>query len=196
MLIWCIPGIFGFLVWELKENWRLYAANRPKGLQPMIIGSHGETMGRLLEPGFHSGTIPKLFAKLRRAERKARASGNWKAVRKHLHGFEHVEKYRSAATSNAIFSPCSTKAGPSVWKPRILPHYRPATAASRLLDIHFGTNRARLIFAAMDTEEPLLAIDFDVQSGWLIGGIEPFDGVRRMAGERPRRAIDRDSRPV
>ena len=26
--IWCIPGIFGFLVWELKENWRLYAANR------------------------------------------------------------------------------------------------------------------------------------------------------------------------
>ena len=38
VIIWCIPGIFGFLVWELKENWRLYAANRPKGLQPMIIG--------------------------------------------------------------------------------------------------------------------------------------------------------------
>ena len=27
-IIWCIPGVFGFLVWELKENWRLYAANR------------------------------------------------------------------------------------------------------------------------------------------------------------------------
>ena len=27
--IWLIPGVFGFLVWELKENWRLYAANRP-----------------------------------------------------------------------------------------------------------------------------------------------------------------------
>src|SRR5208337_2478592 len=24
------PGIFGFLIWELKENWRLFAANRPK----------------------------------------------------------------------------------------------------------------------------------------------------------------------
>src|SRR4029453_14992091 len=27
--IWLIPGAFGYLVWELKENWRLYAANRP-----------------------------------------------------------------------------------------------------------------------------------------------------------------------
>ena len=84
-VIFSIPGIFGFLVWELKENWRLYAANRKKGLSPIIIGKHGETMVRLLKPGLHSGTLPKLFAKLRRAERKARASGNWQPVRKYLH---------------------------------------------------------------------------------------------------------------
>ena len=68
--IWCVPGIFGFLVWELKENWRLYAANRRPKLSPVRIGSHGENMGRLLRPGFHSGTLPKRFAKLRRAERR------------------------------------------------------------------------------------------------------------------------------
>ena len=78
-IIWCIPGIFGFLVWELKENWRLYAANRRRNLRPVKIGLHGETMGRLLRPGFHSGTLPKRYAKLRRAERHARAGGNWRA---------------------------------------------------------------------------------------------------------------------
>jgi hypothetical protein len=60
------PGVFGFLAWELKENWRLYAANRATTLRPVQVGSHGETMRRLLVPGLHSGTLPKLFAKLRR----------------------------------------------------------------------------------------------------------------------------------
>ncbi len=70
------PGIVGFLIWEFKENWRLFAANRPKNLQPAVIGAHGETMLRLLRPGIHSGTIPKRFAKLRRAERKALCGGD------------------------------------------------------------------------------------------------------------------------
>lgn len=60
------PGVFGFLAWELKENWRLYAANRSPVLRPIQVGSHGESMRRLLVPGLHSGTIPKLYAKLRR----------------------------------------------------------------------------------------------------------------------------------
>lgn len=66
------PGVFGFLAWELKENWRLYAANRPPMLRPIQIGSHGESMRRLLVPGLHSGTIPKLYAKLRRQLRADR----------------------------------------------------------------------------------------------------------------------------
>ncbi len=86
-----IPGIFGFLVWELRENWRLYAANRPKELEAVPIGHHGETMARLLRPGFHSGTLPKLFARLRRAERRARVRGDWSPVRKHLQSLVRVE---------------------------------------------------------------------------------------------------------
>jgi hypothetical protein len=78
--IWLIPGVFGFLVWELKENWRLYAANRPPRLRPVAIGHHGETMTRLLRPGFHSGTLPKAFASLRRAARKAERTGVWKGA--------------------------------------------------------------------------------------------------------------------
>jgi len=63
-----VPGVFGFLAWEFKENWRLYAANRPSTIRPVPVGHHGETMRRLLLPGFHSGTIPKLFGRLRRRE--------------------------------------------------------------------------------------------------------------------------------
>ncbi|HEV3385014.1 MAG TPA: hypothetical protein VG097_09360, partial [Gemmata sp.] len=77
-----IPGIFGFIAWELKENWRLYKANLPERLKPVMIGSHGETMRRLLRPGFHSGTVPKYFRKLRRADEAKRS-------RIH-HDFEHL----------------------------------------------------------------------------------------------------------
>lgn len=66
----CIPGVFGFLAWELKENWRLYAENRSPSLRPMPVGRHGETVRRLLLPGFHSDTIPKLFTLLRQAARQ------------------------------------------------------------------------------------------------------------------------------
>ena len=92
ILIAGIPGFFGFLVWELKENWRLFAANRPRGLQPVPVGQHGETLPRLLRPGFHSGTVPKRFAKLRRAARHALADGDSAALRKHREALGHVER--------------------------------------------------------------------------------------------------------
>ncbi|HWB01046.1 MAG TPA: hypothetical protein VG713_21290 [Pirellulales bacterium] len=90
-VVWGIPGIFGFLVWELKENWRIFAANRSPVLRPVVIGGKGETMQRLLRPGFHSGTVPKLFARLRRADRKAYATGQWLAPRKHRDKLHHVQ---------------------------------------------------------------------------------------------------------
>lgn len=87
-----LPGLAGFLVWELKENWKIYAANHPalsaadgtrSGLQAVhhtdiprtpiesaIIGGHGETMRGLLRRGFHSGTLPKAFDRLRRVLRQ------------------------------------------------------------------------------------------------------------------------------
>jgi hypothetical protein len=92
MILLLLPGVFGFLVWELKENWRLYEANRPTTLRPVVIGHHGETMARLLKPGFHSGTVPKVFAKLRKAERKALRTGIGKWSRKQLARLHAVEE--------------------------------------------------------------------------------------------------------
>ncbi len=86
-----LPGLAGFLVWELKENWRLYAANRPPKLRPVMVASHGETVVRLLRPGFHSGTLPKLHAKLRKAERRAARRPDYAdAVRRHKAALHHL----------------------------------------------------------------------------------------------------------
>ncbi len=90
--VFLLPGVFGFLAWELKENWRLYASNRSRNLKPIPIGSHGETMVRLLRPGFHSGTVPKLFGRLRRASRRAVKTGNWTSLRKNFQYLQHIEE--------------------------------------------------------------------------------------------------------
>lgn len=64
-VIGLIPGFLGFMVWEIKENWRLYKANMPETLTSIQFGSHGETARGMLAPGFHSGTIPALFRRAR-----------------------------------------------------------------------------------------------------------------------------------
>lgn len=89
--IFFIPGIFGFAVWELKENWRLYLANRKENLTPVPVGSHGETVARLLRPGFHSGTLPKLFRRLRRLEHQSASFKRFSTRRAARGRLEHVE---------------------------------------------------------------------------------------------------------
>jgi hypothetical protein len=83
-----IPGVFGFIVWELKENWRLYAANRPPRVGPLALGHHGETMRGFLRPGFHSGTVPAAFRKVRAALAKADPV----AMARHRETLHHVEQ--------------------------------------------------------------------------------------------------------
>ena len=88
-LLLLTPGIFGFFVWEFRANWKLYEANRKRDLPRVSIGHHGETLAGLLRPGLHSGTLPKLFAKLRRAE--AAGPSRRPAARRLEANFEHLE---------------------------------------------------------------------------------------------------------
>lgn len=102
-IVWLVPGVFGFLVWELKENWRLYAANRASHLRPVTIGHHGETMTRLLRPGFHSGTVPKAFAALRREARHAERSTRKRATRKQAVLHDIAEAVQRFAERELVF---------------------------------------------------------------------------------------------
>ncbi len=79
-----IPGLFGFLAWELKENWKLYRANQAPNLEAAIVGGHGEYIINYIRPGFHSGTLPKLFARLRRS--------HGAKARKLVEGLHHVKQ--------------------------------------------------------------------------------------------------------
>ena len=85
-IVFGIPGIFGFLVWELRENWKLYQSNAARDLQSAAVGSHGEKVRALLRPGFHSGVVPKTLAKLRHAVRKGKTE---RASRLH-HSLDHI----------------------------------------------------------------------------------------------------------
>lgn len=88
VIVTSIPGMFGFLAWELKENWKLYRANRPKSLGTVQVGHHGESLARLLRPGFHSGTVPRIFSRLRRAERR----GEREPAHLQAEALEHVRE--------------------------------------------------------------------------------------------------------
>jgi hypothetical protein len=89
---WLSPDVFAFLAWEMKENWKLYRANRRAVLRPVPVGRSGETVRRLLQPGFHSGTIPKLYSRLRHAESAALQTGNWRDARAAARALQGVEK--------------------------------------------------------------------------------------------------------
>jgi hypothetical protein len=147
-----LPGLGGFLVWELKENWRLYKANQSPTLRPVMVGHHGETVLHLLHPGFHTGTLPKLYAKLRRlkgrsARRQKEALGG---VAESLRHFVQRELLAILATSKA-------------WS---------SAPAISLGDIHPGANRIRIELRAREAPEDSVVIAFEEHSGWLLAGIE------------------------
>ncbi|MFM1902476.1 MAG: hypothetical protein RLZZ440_376, partial [Planctomycetota bacterium] len=141
------PGVFGFLAWELKENWRLYAANRPRVLEPVQVGHHGETMRRLLVPGFHSGTIPKLFARLRRQLRGKAAGGTLPRASEQLTELGHD-------IAAFVDDECLG----------LLRRSRFGETDLRVEDVRLATNRVTILIAAAEFGPEQLRIDL-VQSG-------------------------------
>jgi hypothetical protein len=158
-VLFFIPGFAGFLVWELKENWRLYEANQPETLRPLAPGSHGETVRRLLRAGFHSGTVPKLFAKLRRADGAA--------ARKGQEDLHHVAEALGRFVERDLLA--------------ILEHCPRWGDSLRLRrgDIHLGTNRIRCELRCRDAADPPLVIDIDLEGAFLLARV-------RQAGWLPR----------
>ena len=154
LTIFFLPGIFGFLVWELKENWRLYRANRPETLKPVVIGSHGETMLRLLRPGFHSGTVPKVLAKLRRAERK----GNHAAAHKRHEALHHVEEgVRHFVEREFLHLLEQSKS----W----------GGLKVGLRHVGLACNRIRIELTCPELSAEDMVVTFDLRAGWLIAGV-------------------------
>lgn len=159
IIVFSVPGIFGFLVWELKENWRLYQANRPKNLKPLLIGSHGETVLQVLKRGFRSGTLPKNYAKLRRAYRKAQWTGNWRAVARVNRHLEHVEQDIRRFVGRELVALLRMSCG---W----------GRADIRTGKILLSTNQILVELDCPDLSAAGLWLALREQAGWLVASID------------------------
>jgi hypothetical protein len=149
-----LPGVFGFLVWELKSNWRLYEANRPEALGPVTVGGHGETVVGLLRPGFHSGTLPKLYARLRRARRGGRDG----AALKRREALHHVEESVRRFVERDLAALLHETPALRDWD------VRPGA-------IDLATNRIRFELIAGEDDAPGLRVDLEERAGVLAAGV-------------------------
>jgi hypothetical protein len=165
LVLGLIPGLFGFLAWELKENWRLYRANQPEDLEPAVIGDHGERVINFIRPGFHSGTVTKLFAKLRRATGKKR--------RRHEEALHHVAEEMRRFVGRELFAPLCAS------------HWWPSPAALTLGEIRLATNRIRIEFCCPDLGADGCWLDFTNRGGRLVAGL-PLAGWVNRLDARPR----------
>lgn len=151
VIILLIPGIAGFVAWELKENWRLYRANRANELGPVMIGHHGENMLRFFSPGLHSGTVPKIFIKLRRAARQS----DGRSFHKQRENLLHVEEsLRHFVERELLF----LLEGSKGW----------GTVRLHLGTLTLGTNRVELELCHPDPRTESLWLAFEEYHGWLL----------------------------
>ena len=203
MVLLLLPGVFGFLVWELKENWRLYEANRPGTCGRWRSATTARRWPGCSSRGSTRGRCPRSSPSSGRAERKALRTGRGQQVRKQ--------------TGPA---PRGRGGGPPLHRPR-LPH---APAPEPVDGRHARWRWARWSRAPSGSWSSWsgpgrggagLWLSFEEHSGWLVAGIddpgwlaelEPpsrdalasaLAGLYKMAGRRPRPRVDRGgARPL
>jgi hypothetical protein len=155
--LWLLPDACTFLFWEMRENWKLYRANRPNAIRPASVGEHGESVESLLHWGFHSGTVPKLFSRLRSAERTASQTDIWSDARTYraaLRGVEEaVKRFVTRDFTEVLNSPDSSWTGPKL----------------RVGEVVLGTNRIGLELVP-DSGEPPAWFEWEDRSSWLTAG--------------------------
>lgn len=117
------------------------------------MGHHGETMNGLLVVGFHSGTLPKLFAKLRRAAKRGGTKVN--EYRAKLHEVEHaLETFVERELVGLLRESKRWGAGELV-----------------VHAIKVGSNRIRIGIACAEVAPEVAWIHFEQQSGLLVASV-------------------------
>jgi hypothetical protein len=165
--LWLLGSGIAFLLWEMQENWRLFRANRPSRLRPIAVGRYGETMLHLLKPGAHSGTIPRLFSQLRRAERSAYRTGNWRAARTYRQELREVGQSVRLFIEREFLAFLGQSKG---W----------GNQPVRVGPVLLSCNRIRieLVHAAHPQQPVWLA--FEQRFGWLLGSLQEVGWLQRL----------------
>ncbi len=166
--VFIFPSVSGFLAWELKENYRLYRDSRPERLMPTRIGPHGETMRGLLVAGVHSGTMPKLYERLRRAAqrheelaRRTRGRPPRGADRGLAHFRAGIREVEVGIRRFAERELIATLRGCARWTHGQL----------RIDGVDLSSNRVRLRLSSETLEGGVCEITIEQQGGALVAGI-------------------------
>jgi hypothetical protein len=170
---WLLPDAFAFLTWEIKENWSLYRANRNKVLAPAHVGPHGETVRGLLQPGFHSGTVPALFSRLRQAEREATRTRNWQKARLYRHEMEDLEELLHRFLDRALVAPLRQSRS---WRDELIEAGR----------VQLATNRIRFELTHAAWPATPVEIEIEHHHRWLLAGIRHPGWLERLSAEQQR----------
>lgn len=211
-LVWVldfiIPGAFGFFFWEFRENWRLYEANRPDRMPAAMFGPHAETMRDLLEPGFHAGTLPAVYRKLRKACDLRAASNDLRQERACLREIGEIGEDLAQLTRRQLFdvlAQCAAwrnmmdKVGDTPTSEAQTTDSR-ASGSNNLSGVHptgfsvrnpiLATNRIEIILdwkhARLNPEEAPLTIDIEFMAGNLFARVGRPPWLGRISAEATR----------
>ncbi|MCB9637474.1 MAG: hypothetical protein H6727_01040 [Myxococcales bacterium] len=173
-----LPGLCGFLAWELKENWKLFRANQPAVPPPVRVGSHGETVDALLRRGFHSGTLPRAYEKLFKVYKKSFLSYDEEKVHRIHHDLHHVAEDMERFIERELIASL---------------HRAPAfeNTTLRFSCKHIETERSHLdVLLELSQEEQSLylwRLRYELENGWLVASLRmlqsPAEGLRRLTLE-------------
>lgn len=160
-----VPGIFGFMAWELMANWKLYLANRSQHLEPQMIGHHGETMRGLFRVGFHSGTVPKLYRKLRKYDEAATPDLRRRA-REH-HDLEHLQQAIGNLIAREILP---------LWSQNPELHEHQIAVAS----VTLGCQSATIALSSTTASEPLQIV-IAMAAGQIVGCVPEYGWAKTLS---------------
>jgi hypothetical protein len=158
-----VPGIYGFIAWELKENWRLYRANQSETVDPEVVGGHGEWVINYIRPGFHSGTLPVLFARLRNTSGRARGRAE--------EGLHHVDVELRRFVLRAFLEPLKAS---RAWQ---------GSPEVEVSEIHLTTRSIRIELRC-DSLGPPAKLSFANRDGELVATLSDPGWLARLDGDR------------
>jgi hypothetical protein len=166
--LYLLPDAVAFLIWETKENWSLYRANRAKWLEAEAIGPHAETVSGLLIPGFHSGTLPKLYARLRRVEGRAESSDDWRLVRSYRESLREVSESVVRLVNREFIAllnlPRQQVPGDNLAQALTPAEYGPFA----IRNVRLGMSRIRIELTHQHYPDTVAVLIWEVRAGWLV----------------------------
>lgn len=179
--IFLMPNIFGFLFWEFRENRGLYEANRPGRPRTAPAGPSGEDMRALLEPGWHGGTLPRIFSRLRRAGKPAAQGGDRARERQALKQLEDVRESVGHFLRRNLVDPMAVSPG---WVDAAGGQW------SRPLDVRtvaLSTHRVRGFLSPADAppdSRPALVVTFEFRSDCLWANVRAGSWLAELPPDR------------